>query len=187
MKIGIISNLYEHLPKIDECEVLFIVGNVFPKQTNFNLIEEWITNIFIKWANKLPCNHVILTSGDHYLKSLRENDLKIYELFVKPTKGKIEILYNTECNIISEDGNVYKIFGNIDYKVFINDEKYSIIPKWCDIIVSNDFSLYNKTLIAAIKEKNPRLILNSESSNKTLNNHSSKFINATDIISYLEI
>ena len=189
MKIAVTSDTHGNLPEIEPCEVLCICGDVSPlkEQLSIILMEEWICSEFIPWINKLPCNQVIMTPGNHdfYFEYIKDNDSRIYEIFTKPTKGKLEILYNTVCNILSEDGNVYKIFGTPYCKIFgrwafmVNDEMlqkyYSEMPKDCDIIITHDspsvgkygtiqegknkgVNAGNKLLAEEIKLKSPKYV-----------------------------
>lgn len=64
---GAISDLHGALPKIGQCDVLFICGDLFPLEyQNYDeLCEQWFLDEFAKWVDKLPCKKVYLIAGNH--------------------------------------------------------------------------------------------------------------------------
>ena len=189
MRIGIFSDPHGVLPKIEPCEVLFICGDISPLeiQTDYYRMENWMRSTFAQWANNAPCDQIIITPGNHdfYLEQIMELAPKIYENITRPTRGKVEILYNTECNIVSKDGNVYKVWGSPYCKTFglwafmPGDNKlleyYKTMPKGCDVVITHDppkvgkygtiqegrnkgKNAGNEVLAKVIKEKAPRYV-----------------------------
>lgn len=70
MKIKAISDNHGYLPdpsSIGKCDVLCICGDIMPLsiQRNFYASVLWYTNHFRNWVNKLNCEKVILTPGNH--------------------------------------------------------------------------------------------------------------------------
>ena len=70
MKIKAMSDNHGYLPdpsSIGKCDVLCICGDIIPLsiQRNFYASVLWYTNHFRNWVNKLNCEKVILTPGNH--------------------------------------------------------------------------------------------------------------------------
>lgn len=151
MKIAVTSDLHGVLPDIEPCEVLLICGDISPLniQQDYYRMEFWMRSTFAQWVNNLPCDHVIITPGNHdfYLKSIQDDEINKYESIYRPTKGKLEVLYNTECVINSKDNISYKIWGTpycTEYGPFPFMESsdtlkklYSEMPYNCDIVISH--------------------------------------------------
>lgn len=190
MKFGATSDLHGILPEIEPCDVFLICGDISPLniQHDYYRMENWMRSTFAEWVNNLPCDQVICTPGNHdiYLQDIEGIDTKIYENITRPTRGKLEVLYNKETNVISRDGETCKIWGTPYCKTFglwafmPGDSKlaelYKEMPKNCDIVISHDpprVGKYgtilegpnagqnegNKYLAKEIKEKMPRYVL----------------------------
>lgn len=187
MKIAVTSDLHGYLPDIEPCEVLFICGDISPLdiQSNIPKMQVWLRNKFASWINNLPCNQVLMVAGNHdfIFQWLTEHPEEMDFYIGKPTKYKLGVLDGQECNINSEEGPVYKVWGSPYCKIFydwafmVNDEtlqiKYSTIPKGCDIVITHDAPKVgkygtvlegnyknteagNKILAKAIQDKMPR-------------------------------
>lgn len=188
MKIAITSDLHGYLPDIHKCEVVLICGDISPLniQKDHYKMEYWMRSEFANWVNNLPCNHVIMVAGNHdkYLEDIMNDEVTIYESITKPTKGKLEILYNNLVCITSDDNLPYFIWGTPYCKQFYNwsfmlsekelIEKYAEMPAHCDIVLSHDspkigtvgtilqrsdnVDAGNMPLAKAIKEKEPQYV-----------------------------
>lgn len=151
MVVAVTSDLHGNLPEINKCDTLCICGDISPLhiQRDFYRMEYWMRSEFSDWINNLPCQHVIMVGGNHdyYLEAIKNNDIKKYESIYRPTKGKLEVLYNNEC-VISIDDNIYKIWGSPYCQIFGNwyfmqneeglKESYSKMPNNCDIVITHD-------------------------------------------------
>jgi Icc-related predicted phosphoesterase len=182
MKVAITSDTHGYLPEIDPCELVLICGDVSPLEIQRSSIrmEVWIRSKFVPWINNLKCKQVVMVAGNHDI--FFENTFQIKDLLYALTKGKLELLENNDCNIIAEDGGVFKIWGSPWCKIFGNwaymaspeklKEYYSTMPKNCDIVITHDApkigdlgvisegynkgeDASNKILADIIKEKNP--------------------------------
>lgn len=190
MKFAFTSDLHGYLPDIEPCEVLCICGDVSPLdiQYDYYRMENWTRSTFAQWINNLPCKQVIMTPGNHdpFFEQIMGIDPKIYENITRPTKGKLEVLYNNECNVVGSTGENIKIWGSPYCKTFgrwafmPGDKEllnfYSSMPKGCDIVITHDapkvgnygkiqqgrqkgVDAGNKDLAKVIKEKCPRYVI----------------------------
>lgn len=102
MKICGISDIHGEFIEIPKCDVLCICGDIvgLNDQRSMDASRHWWYNRFTSWVNRLPCEKVIITPGNHdffledaykkgYLKELKQ------DLFVR-TNGKLVILINEE-------------------------------------------------------------------------------------------
>ena len=183
IKIGVISDLHGNLPKIEPCEFLFICGDIVPLdiQHNHYASEIWFRSIFASWVNSLPCTQVIIVPGNHdkYLEDIKDVPTTYYETFTRATRNKCEVLYNKQCNLVSSNGEVFKVFGTPYCPIFGNwsfmedskslKEHFKEIPYNCDFLISHSppYGVCDKVigtkkrcgskeLQAAIKEKQPK-------------------------------
>lgn len=95
VKICGISDLHGYLPAdIKEVDVIVISGDIVDlKYQRYNGVSEsWFFDEFVKWVNKLPCEKVIITPGNHdfYLASLPKPILR--DKFADATDGKLVLL-----------------------------------------------------------------------------------------------
>ena len=193
MKICSISDLHGNLEKypsdywkgLDECEILFICGDIIPLdiQTNMDASKIWLIYEFKSWALELPVEKIYFIPGNHdYLFERYKKEAK--ELF--PLYDKVSLLNNEYTEYLSKDFIKYRIFGTPYCHKFGNwafmmseeilKQKFSIIPEDIDILISHDApfgtsdicyeSSYNPhthlgcpELRDAILEKNPKLCL----------------------------
>lgn len=75
MKIASISDLHGNLitysstywKGLEECEVLFICGDIIPLniQTNMEASKTWLTDKFKSWALELPVEKIFFIAGNH--------------------------------------------------------------------------------------------------------------------------
>lgn len=75
MKICSISDLHGNLEKypsdywkgLDECEILFICGDIIPLdiQTNMDASKIWLIYEFKSWALELPVEKIYFIPGNH--------------------------------------------------------------------------------------------------------------------------
>lgn len=75
MKIVALSDTHGDLPKLPECDVVCISGDIMPLNIQKDLIKStsWFVRKFIPWANELNCHRVIFIAGNH--------DFLMYELY----------------------------------------------------------------------------------------------------------
>lgn len=193
MKICSISDLHGNIVKypsnywkgLDECEVLFICGDIIPLniQTNMVASKTWLIHEFKSWALELPVEKIYFIPGNHdfWFERCRKEAKELFPLY-----DKVSLLDNEYTEYLSEDFIKYRIFGTPYCHQFGNwafmrseetlTQKFSIIPEDIDILISHDApfgtsdvcyeSLYNQhthigcpELRDAILEKNPKLCL----------------------------
>ncbi len=68
LRIVAMSDMHGELPvEVQECDVVVIAGDIMPLdiQRNIPTSIKWFKEAFIKWANSLPCQKVILVAGNH--------------------------------------------------------------------------------------------------------------------------
>jgi Icc-related predicted phosphoesterase len=67
MKVCAISDIHGKLPKLPECDVVCICGDILPLhiQRDFYKSLTWLAGPFQKWALELPCKKVIMIWGNH--------------------------------------------------------------------------------------------------------------------------
>lgn len=156
MRIGATSDLHGVLPAVEECDIFLICGDIMPLNIQLNMPKSrlWLQNTFIPWANGLPCKHVVFIAGNHDFWFERNGGLEpdMYNMFHKPTDGKLVYLHNKsweyEHEIESGVFKKYKIFGTPYCKQFGNwafmreperlEAKYAHMPSDCDILISHD-------------------------------------------------
>jgi Icc-related predicted phosphoesterase len=185
MIVSATSDLHGILVPVDKCELLLICGDISPLeiQRDITRMQIWLKSEFANWINNLPCSQVVMVAGNHdfVFKDMWKDEDKIKYYLEEPTKNKVKLLENSECNIISEDGNVYKIWGTPFCKqfgrwAFMEEpdkliEAYKTMPYNCDIVISHDppqigkvgYTLNgtdagNSYLAKEIKEKHPRYV-----------------------------
>ena len=156
MKIASISDLHGNLitypstywKGLEECEVLFICGDVLPRDIQFNSVKsyDWLLKEFKPWVEALPVEKVFITAGNHDAFFERHpKDVK--SLF--PTFEKITYLPNEYAEYLStQDSKLYRIFGTPYCHIFgmwpfmrseeVLKEKYSEIPENIDILFCHD-------------------------------------------------
>lgn len=156
MKICSISDLHGNLiyypsdywKGLEECEILFICGDILPLQIQYNMVESknWLISEFKLWAQDLPVEKVYFIAGNHDAWFER-NNIEAHKLF--PKYDKITYLKNELIEYLSnQDSKVYKIFGTPYCKIFGNwpfmrsadvlKHKFSEIPNGLDILISHD-------------------------------------------------
>lgn len=156
MKIASISDLHGNLitypstywKGLEECEVLFICGDIIPLDIQFNSVKslEWLLREFKPWAEALPVEKVFITAGNHDAFFERHSE-GAKSLF--PTFEKVTYLPNEYAEYLStQDSKVYRIFGTPYCHIFgmwpfmrseeVLKEKYSEIPENIDILFCHD-------------------------------------------------
>lgn len=81
MNIVAISDLHGHLPQIPPCDMLLIVGDIFPGEMDKDYFAQadWYMGVFKPWVDASPCQKVVMTFGNHdyFFESLYDdiNDL----------------------------------------------------------------------------------------------------------------
>ena len=156
MRIGATSDLHGVLPAVEECDIFLICGDIMPLNIQLNMPKSrlWLQNTFIPRANGLPCKHVVFIAGNHDFWFERNGGLEpdMYNMFHKPTDGKLVYLHNKswEYEHEIEPGvfKKFKIFGTPYCKQFGNwafmreperlEAKYTHMPSDCDILISHD-------------------------------------------------
>ena len=184
MKIIAISDLHGQLPEIKEsAECLFICGDIVPLdiQTDMPMSLQWLTDTFIPWCLNIDVDEIFLIAGNHdFVFERNENGIR--KLLSK--HGHIHYLHNETYDYMSNDGEIWKIFGTPDCHQFGNwafmrsPEKeladFNKMPDDADIVLSHDAcygrndvcdGIYwsnqikhigNPELLQVIKKKKPR-------------------------------
>lgn len=188
MKIAVISDLHGNLPDYREAfegvELLLICGDIIPLniQTNNEKSRRWFRGPFKDWVESLPVSKCFFVAGNHDFWMERSAG-QVYNMF--PEYNKISYLFNEHTTYISNDGNLYTIFGTPYCKVFGNwpfmrenealNKYYGMMPDNCDIVISHDSpalcgigaihqGIYygeeagNKVLAEHILQKKPRYV-----------------------------
>lgn len=67
VKVVATSDLHGRFPKIPECDVLIIAGDVSPLEfdRDLDLVERWLYEQFGEWLAMQPAKHVIGVAGNH--------------------------------------------------------------------------------------------------------------------------
>ena len=156
MLIGATSDLHGFLPSVEPCELFFICGDIVPLsvQTNMKATETWLKDEFIPWASSLPCKHVVFIAGNHdfWFERNGGKEPDMYNMFNKPTDGKLVYLHNRVWDFDYEvtEGvfTRFRVFGTPYCKLFGNwafmrepeklQELYSAMPIDCDVLISHD-------------------------------------------------
>lgn len=147
IKICAVSDLHGDLPKLQPCELVLICGDSVPLavQGSSKKTYKWFSEVFKKWATKLPCDKVLFIAGNHELHF--PNHYGSYkELF--PNMEKVTYLCNEEYSHVGSDGNIYRIFGTPYCKIFGDwafmlpeqelRDKFGKIPEGLDILITHD-------------------------------------------------
>lgn len=156
MKICSISDLHGNLIyypsdywcELQECEILFICGDILPLNIQFdmNKSKKWLINKFIPWAEELPVEKIYFIAGNHDTWFERYDE-EAHILF--PTYKKVTYLKNESIEHLSlQDSNIYTIFGTPYCHIFGNwpfmrDEDtlaayFNLIPENTDILFTHD-------------------------------------------------
>lgn len=156
MRIGVTSDLHGILPEVEPCDVFLICGDILPLnvQTNSKKSYKWLVNTFVPWAIKQPCKHIVFIAGNHdfWFENHGAEEPDMYNMFHKPTDGKLIYLHNKAWEYEHEVEpwvyKKYKIFGTPYCKMFGNwafmrepetlERLYERIPSDCDILISHD-------------------------------------------------
>lgn len=156
MKIACISDLHGNLIQypstywkgLEECEILFICGDILPLQIQYNMTESenWLISEFKLWAQDLPVEKVYFIAGNHDAWFER-NELAAMAIFSKA--DKVTYLKNEFVDHISmQDYKTYRIFGTPYCHIFgqwpfMRSEEtlaknFSLMPEGVDILFSHD-------------------------------------------------
>ena len=155
MKIAVISDLHGNLityPSdywygLDECEVMFICGDIFPLYCQFDMKKclNWIIDVFEPWAESLPVEKVFIIAGNHDAW-FEKNEFTARMIF--PLYNKVVYLQNDYTKYLSNNGQTYTIFGTPYCHIFGNwpfmreeetlVEYFDKIPENLDILFSHD-------------------------------------------------
>jgi Icc-related predicted phosphoesterase len=142
VKIACISDLHGKLPKIEECDLLLIAGDICGHATtpgshrDMAFQANWLDTKFRNWLNSIPAKHVVAVAGNH--------DFVFQDMpyLVPTTDMRWTYLLRSSVDI---DG--LKIWGTPDSLPFydwsfnVSEEnlklEYQTIPPETDIIVSH--------------------------------------------------
>lgn len=156
MKIAVISDIHGnliHYPSqywkgLEECEILFICGDILPLQIQHNLEAsyEWLITQFKPWTYNLPVEKVYFIAGNHDLWFERKyfDAISIFSEYDKATY----LANNTIDHISSQDSKVYSIYGTpychqFGHWSFMYSEKtltklFEAVPNNLDILITHD-------------------------------------------------
>ena len=147
MKITAVSDLHGNLIDIEECTVLLICGDISPLdiQKDYIQMTKWFFNDFYNWICNLPCEHVILTPGNHdfwFEKFIKDSNMYLWDKLSILINGTAEIFYGIKH--IKIFGTPYcKNFGNWAFMPGNDklDSLYNNIPEDIDILICHDSPL----------------------------------------------
>lgn len=147
MRVGAFSDTHGMLPHVDECEVLFICGDIMPLdiQSNMERSLEWLDRFFIPWAINRPVDYIFLVAGNHDMVFERSEHSV---LNVLNECDKLLYLNCDEFTYISRDGKVYRIYGSPychvygNWSFMIDDDnikdRMSNMPEDVDFLLTHD-------------------------------------------------
>lgn len=143
IKICAISDLHGALPQIEECNVVFICGDIFPLEIQrINTeCEMWFKTVFADWIDKLPCDKVIFIGGNHCFWLERMGYVKICNIIKDTPKLQNKLVYLENNSVYLENGlHVYGCpwcTGPWGW-AFVDStgSKYNAIPN-CDILLTH--------------------------------------------------
>lgn len=136
MKVVAISDLHGQLPKIPECDLLLIAGDICPVWEHDVFFQQhWLKHVFNPWLKEQPANWVVACWGNHDWIGVEFPNIEL------------------ECTVLTDAGSIiyhgdksYRIWGTPWQRRFHDwafnlDEpelnlKYEAIPE-CDIIISH--------------------------------------------------
>ena len=160
MKICAISDFHGlHMGdiKVPSCDVLCIAGDFVYLETQRDLdkSDKWLIEVFIPWINKLDCNKVIVTPGNHdfIIEDYYRNDWKSF-------KDKMYELSNEKLIFLIDEQYTYndKVFYGCPYVKTISfgnwafqKDGYYNIPDNIDILITHDSPFYNSNVISNAK------------------------------------
>ena len=201
IKIVAISDLHGHLlTDLPEGDVLCICGDIFPLNIQRQIIDcdDWLSNVFISWANDLPFKNIILIAGNHdfYFQEVPFVDLLL-------TFDNTKITYLQDSYVIV---NGIKFYGTPWCKRFgkwafmeddsVLESKFKKIPEDVDFLLTHDApygtsdicmqniywntgeNIGNKPLRDAIIDKMPKYNLHGHLHSS---NHNEEILNKTRV------
>lgn len=77
-KLVCTSDLHGYLPKIPECDILLIAGDICPRMDHTVPFQEiWLRDNFRPWLCKVPAEHLVFIAGNHdfYFEYCRYNGM----------------------------------------------------------------------------------------------------------------
>ncbi len=152
MKIIVISDLHGYLPKISECDVVCICGDIIPLQYQNDTIKSisWFLLDFVPWTNSINCDKVIFIAGNHdwlfhdLLEKNHKLDWEIEELLLTSHLDTTKIKYLCDNEYIYKDIKFYGTPWIPDLKkwAFYADseklkEKFHKIPNNTDVLLTH--------------------------------------------------
>lgn len=182
MKICAISDLHGYLPKIKECDYLFIAGDIVPLdiQHNYKQSIDWLGYDFKDWILDLPCKKVYLVPGNHdficewsstfmELLSLATNNKLVYMSNATLHNDQLSILGTPLCHkfgnwaFMHDDDTLRLYYNMLDLKasIYITHDTPAIGD--LDLLPPSRWSKEpihagNKLLAEIIKEYKPRYV-----------------------------
>lgn len=187
IKIVAISDLHGTLPKIDECDLCLIAGDIIPLDIQNNRTSSivWLFKTFLPWVNQLPCKEVFIVAGNHDLEL--EKNYPVAKALEYLSDFKLTYLLNDCAEFVLGDEEI-KVYGSPQCHkfgnwAFMHDESYleglySQVPSDIDIWLTHDTpkigdldllppSQWNKeplhaggeSLAKAIQTKQPKLVV----------------------------
>lgn len=181
MKVCAISDLHGKLPKIEECDVVLIAGDIVPLYLQFKMSSStvWFLNDFVEWIKELPCKQVYMVAGNHdfvlekapfigyaieELVPYKFNYLKGGQVYEIPFEDNTYTIYGTpychqfgEWAFMETEGWLQGYFYNIPYKIDIILSHDT--PYLGDLdLLPNGKHVGGLSLANAIKEKKPRYV-----------------------------
>jgi len=149
LKVVAISDLHGYLPEIVEpADIMLIAGDISPLQIQFDKpkMKVWLETEFAYWIKSLPVDKVYMIAGNHdaYFEGI--NPMKMAKFRIQC--GFKLIYLENNWVIHRHNSQLYRIFGTPYCHIFgswpfMRSEEYMVdkfsqIPKNCDIIISHD-------------------------------------------------
>lgn len=187
IKIAAISDLHGTLPKIDECDLCLIAGDIIPLDIQNNRTSSivWLFKTFLPWVNQLPCKEVFIVAGNHDREL--EKNYPVAKALEYLSDFKLTYLLNNCAEFVLGNEKI-KVYGSPQCHKFGNwafmhgesylEGLYSQVPSDIDIWLTHDTpkigeldllppSPWNKeplhaggeSLAKAIQTKQPKLVI----------------------------
>ena len=141
-KICAISDLHGTLPTIEECDVLFICGDIFPLaiETQLDKCREWFLNKFCEWVKDVPSKSIYMIAGNHDFAFETWGYDNIMEMIEEKPALHGKLIYVEDSLIEIENGlTLYGCPWCISPKGFAfidsSGKFYEQIPDDCDILL----------------------------------------------------
>lgn len=137
MRLVAISDLHGHLPRVPDCQVLIIAGDLGPVSNHhpdFQL--NWLATEFAAWLDQQPVEHKVLVAGNH---DFAAEDRRFQELL--PKLG-VQYLQDSGCQIAGLNLWGTPWVPNLrQWAFYVSDDqdqaRAELIPEGTDVVISH--------------------------------------------------